>query len=114
MALCEESCRALIDLKNGERGQFKSWCKSDNWNLFNASTISFICSKLSSNRFKSAGKFYRIIAKNILNREIDIAVVGGEIPIELKKNLSIEDFVEDEFSLIISKLHPFATKKKIN
>jgi DNA-binding transcriptional LysR family regulator len=56
----------------------------------------------------------RIIANNILNREIDIAVVGGEIPHELKKNLTIKDFVEDELSLIISKSHPFAKKKKIN
>jgi DNA-binding transcriptional LysR family regulator len=55
----------------------------------------------------------RIIAKNIINREIDIAVVGGEIPYELKKNLTVEHFVEDEFSLIISKSHPFAKKKLI-
>jgi DNA-binding transcriptional LysR family regulator len=34
----------------------------------------------------------RIIAKNIINREIDIAVVGGEIPYELKKNLTVESF----------------------
>jgi DNA-binding transcriptional LysR family regulator len=55
----------------------------------------------------------RIIANNILNREIDIAVVGGEIPTELKKNLTIKNFVEDELSLIISKSHPFAKKKII-
>ena len=55
----------------------------------------------------------RTIAKNILNREIDIAIVGGEIPFELKKKLAIEHFVEDEFSLIISKSHPFSHKKKI-
>jgi DNA-binding transcriptional LysR family regulator len=55
----------------------------------------------------------RIIAKNIINREIDIAVVGGEIPYELKKNLTVESFVEDEFSLIVSKSHPFSSKKLI-
>jgi DNA-binding transcriptional LysR family regulator len=27
--------------------------------------------------------------KNVINREIDIAVVGGEIPDELKKNLTL-------------------------
>jgi hypothetical protein len=32
---------------------------------------------------------------------------------KLKKNLDIEDFVEDEFSLIISKSHPFAKRKKL-
>ena len=56
----------------------------------------------------------RIIAKNITNRNIDIAIVGGEIPKELQKNLCVEHFVEDEFSLIISKFHPFAKKKIIS
>ena len=55
----------------------------------------------------------RIIAKNVINREIDLAIVGGEIPDEFKKNLILEHFVEDEFSLIIPKSHPFAIKKKI-
>jgi len=54
----------------------------------------------------------RIIAKNIVDREIDIAVVGGDIPEELKKNLTIESFVEDELTLIIPKSHPFAIKNK--
>jgi DNA-binding transcriptional LysR family regulator len=54
----------------------------------------------------------RVIAKNVVDREIDIAVVGGDIPEELKKNLAIESFVEDELTLIIPKSHPFAIKKK--
>jgi DNA-binding transcriptional LysR family regulator len=58
----------------------------------------------------------RVIAKNVVNREIDIAVVGGDVPEELKKNLEIENFVEDELILIVPKSHPFALKKykKIN
>ena len=55
----------------------------------------------------------RLIANNVLNREIDIAIVGGEIPDEWKKNIIVEPFVEDEFSLIVSKSHPFAEKKII-
>jgi DNA-binding transcriptional LysR family regulator len=55
-----------------------------------------------------------VIATNILKREIDIAVVGGEIPDKLKKNLTIKHFVDDEINLIIPKSHPFAKKKKIN
>ena len=54
-----------------------------------------------------------MIAKNVINREMDIAVVGGEIPNEFRKNLLVEHFVEDEFSLIIPKSHPFASKKQI-
>ena len=44
----------------------------------------------------------RVVAKKIINREVDIAVVGGEISDDLKKNLTIKPFVYDELSLIIS------------
>ena len=56
----------------------------------------------------------RVIANSIVNREIDIAIVGGEISDDVKKNLTVEDFVYDELSLIVSRSHPFAKKKKIN
>jgi len=56
----------------------------------------------------------RLIAKSVLNREMDIAVVGGEISDDFQKNLTIQDFVYDELSLIVSKSHPFAEKKKID
>jgi len=53
-----------------------------------------------------------MIAKNVVDREVDIAIIGGDIPIELKKNLKVERFVEDELALIIPMSHPFAIEKK--
>jgi hypothetical protein len=47
----------------------------------------FIRSKITLKLLKVQVNSTRIIAKNIVNREIDIAVVGGEIPEELRKNL---------------------------
>ena len=55
----------------------------------------------------------RRIAKNVVTGKIDLAIIGGEIPNDWKKKLIVEDFVEDEFRLILAKSHPFATKKKI-
>jgi len=52
------------------------------------------------------------LQKKVADRIIDIAIVGGDIPTGLKKNLEIEDFVEDELILIIPKSHPFARKRK--
>ena len=34
----------------------------------------------------------RIVAKNIMNREIDLAIVGGDIPNELKKKINCRRF----------------------
>jgi DNA-binding transcriptional LysR family regulator len=113
LALCEESCRALIDLKNGERGQLRVGASQTIGTYLMPQLLALFAQNYPQIDLKVLVNSTRFIAKNILNREIDIAVVGGEIPIQLKKNLLIEDFVEDEFSLIISKLHPFAIKKNI-
>lgn len=113
LALCEESCRALIDLKNGERGQLRVGASQTIGTYLMPQLLALFAQNYPQIDLKVQVNSTRFIAKNILNREIDIAVVGGEIPIQLKKNLLIEDFVEDEFSLIISKLHPFAIKKNI-
>lgn len=113
LSLCEESCRALIDLKNGERGQLRVGASQTIGTYLMPQVLALFAQNYPQINLKVQVNSTRFIAKNILNRKIDIAVVGGEIPIQLKKNLLIEDFIEDEFSLIISKLHPFAIKKNI-
>lgn len=113
LALCEESCRALIDLKNGERGNLTVGASQTIGTYLMPRVLALFAQNYPQIDLKVQVNSTRLIAKNIINREIDIAVVGGEIPDELKKNLTIENFVEDEFSLIISRSHPFAKKKII-
>ena len=113
LALCEESCRALIDLKNGERGNLTVGASQTIGIYLLPRVLALFAQNYPQINLKEQVKTTRIITKNVSNREIDLAVVGGEIPNDLRKNLTIENFVEDEFSLIISKSHPFATKKKL-
>ena len=114
LALCEESCRALIDLKNGDRGNLTVGASQTIGTYLMPRVLALFAQNHPQIDLKVQVNSTRIISKNVINREIDIAVVGGEIPDELRKNLTIEHFVEDELSLIISKSHPFVTKKKIN
>jgi len=114
LALCEESCRALIDLKNGERGNLTVGASQTIGTYLMPRVLALFAQNYPQIDLKVQVNSTRIIANSIINREIDIAVVGGEISDDLKKTLSIEDFVYDELSLIISKSHPFAKKKKIN
>jgi DNA-binding transcriptional LysR family regulator len=114
LALCEESCRALIDLKNGDRGNLTVGASQTIGTYLMPRILALFAQNYPQIDLKVQVNSTRIIAKNIINREIDIAVVGGEISDDLKKNLAIQPFVYDELSLIISKSHPFAKKKKIN
>jgi DNA-binding transcriptional LysR family regulator len=113
IALCEESCRALIDLKNGERGNLTVGASQTIGIYLLPRVLALFAQNYPQINLKVQVNSTRVIAKNVINSEIDIAVVGREIPNDLKKNLIVENFVEDEFSLIIAKSHPFAIKKKI-
>lgn len=113
LALCEESCRALIDLKNGDRGNLTVGASQTIGTYLMPRVLALFAQNYPQIDLKVQVNSTRLIANNVLNREIDIAVVGGEIPQELKKSLTIKHLVEDELSLIISKSHPFAKKRKI-
>jgi DNA-binding transcriptional LysR family regulator len=114
LALCEESCRALIDLKNGDRGNLTVGASQTIGTYLMPRILALFAQNYPQIDLKVQVNSTRVIAKHIINREIDIAVVGGEISDDLKKNLTIQPFVYDELSLIISKSHPFAKKKIIN
>jgi len=116
LALCEESCRALNDVKNGDRGNLTVGASQTIGTYLMPRVLALFAQNYPQINIQVQVDSTRMIAKNVVNREIDIAVVGGDVPEELKKNLNIENFVEDELILIVPKSHPFALKKqkKIN
>ena len=113
LALCEESCRTLIDIKNGERGNLTVGASQTIGTYLMPRILALFAQTYPQINLKVEVNSTRIITKDVRNREIDIAIVGGEIPTEFKANLKIENFVEDTFRLIIPKSHPFAKKKSI-
>lgn len=114
LALCEESCRALNDLKTGDRGNLTVGASQTIGTYLMPRVLALFAQNYPQMNIKVQVDSTRIIAKNVMDKEIDIAVVGGNVPEELQKNLEIEDFVKDELILIIPKSHPFALRKKIN
>ena len=111
LALCEENCRAINDLKNGDRGNLTVGASQTTGTYLMPRIIALFAQTYPQINLKIKVDSTRIIAKNVSNCSIDIALVGGEVPTELKKNLDIKSFVEDELKLIIPRSHPFAKKK---
>ena len=113
LALCEESCRALNDLKDGERGTLKVGASQIIGAYLIPRIVTLFIQRYPQINLHIDIDSTQIIAKKVANQNLDIAIVEGDIPINLKKILEIEEFVQDELILIISKSHSF-TKKKIN
>ena len=114
LALCEESCRVLIDLKNGDRGNLTIGASQTIGTYLMPQIVSLFAQNYPQINLKLQINSTPIIINSILKQKIDLAVVGGEIPNELKKNLIVKYFVKDEINLIISTIHSFGKKKKIN
>lgn len=112
LALCEESCRALNDVKNGDRGNLIVGASQTIGTYLMPRVLALFAQNYPQININVQVDSTRVIAKKVVNREIDIAVVGGDVPEELKKNLEIENFVEDELILIVPKSHPFSLKKQ--
>jgi len=112
LALCEESCRALNDLQQGDRGNLTVGASQTIGTYLMPRVLALFAQNYPQISLKVQVDTTRVIAKNVADRNIDIAVVGGDVPENLKKNLEIESFVEDELSLIIPKSHPFSRKSE--
>ena len=112
LALCEESCRALTDLQNGDRGNLTVGASQTIGTYLMPRILALFAQNYPQINLKVQIDSTRVITKGVVDRDIDIAVVGGNIPENLKKNLGIETFVEDELALIIPTSHPFAIEKK--
>src|SRR5210317_1330707 len=90
LALCEESCRALNDLKNGDRGNLTVGASQTIGTYLMPRVLALFAQNYPQINVKVQVESTRVIAKNVVDRIIDIAVVGGEVPQELKKSLNVE------------------------
>ena len=114
LALCEESCRALIDLKNGDRGNLKIGASQTIGTYLMPQILASFAQNYPQINFKIQVYSIHFNLKNVINNEVDIAIVGNEILGNSKHKLTVQKFVSDKLNLIISKSHPFVKKNMIN
>lgn len=56
----------------------------------------------------------RDIVWDIINRHIDVAIVGGSVPTELKNIVTITPYAEDELVLTVGSSHPLSSRSYIS
>jgi|TARA_B100000768_G_C11265415_1_gene370833 DNA-binding transcriptional LysR family regulator len=100
----------MDDLKSGERGNLTVGASQTVGTYLMPRVLALFAQNYPQINLTVQVDSTRNITRNIVDRRIDIAVVGGDVPIQLKNHLTIEEFVEDELLLIIPKSHPFALK----
>jgi DNA-binding transcriptional LysR family regulator len=114
LALCEETCRALEDLQNLQTGSLVIGASQTTGTYLMPKLISLFRKKFPQILVQLHVDSTRHICWNVANGQIDLALIGGEVPFELRQTLQIMPYAEDELALILPNSHPFCQKSEIN
>lgn len=108
LTLCEETCRAIEDLQNLQGGTLIIGASQTTGTYLLPRMIGMFRQKYPDVAVQLHVHSTRRTAWSVANGQIDLAIIGGEIPPELQDSLQIIPYAEDELALILPVLHPFA------
>ena len=108
ISLCEETCRAIEDLQNLQGGTLIVGASQTTGTYLLPRMIGMFRQKYPDVSVQLHVHSTRRTAWSVANGQVDLAIIGGEIPSELVEALEIQPYLEDELALILPVFHPFA------
>jgi DNA-binding transcriptional LysR family regulator len=113
LSLCEETCLALDELQTFQSGALIIGASQTTGTYLMPRLIGLFRHKYPHITVKLQVHSTRRISWGVANGQIDLAIVGGEVPNELEDSLEITSYAEDELALILPVSHPFSSLKYI-
>ncbi|KYC39457.1 transcriptional regulator [Scytonema hofmannii PCC 7110] len=108
LSLCQETCRAIEDLQNLQGGTLIVGASQTTGTYLLPRMIGMFRQKYPDVAVQLHVHSTRRTAWSVANGQVDLAIIGGEIPAELVESLEIVPYAEDELALIIPVSHPFS------
>jgi DNA-binding transcriptional LysR family regulator len=113
ITLCQETCRAIEDLQNLQGGTLIVGASQTTGTYLLPRTIGMFRQKYPDVSVQLHVHSTRRTAWSVANGQVDLAIIGGEVPPELQESLDILPYAEDEFALILPSNHSFVGMKSI-
>lgn len=113
LSLCEETCHSLEELQSLQSGALIIGASQTTGTYLMPRLIGIFRHIYPQITVELQVYSTRRICWGVANGQIDLAVVGGEIPIDLENVLEIISYAEDELALILPISHPFSTVENI-
>jgi len=113
LSLCQETCRALEDLQNLQGGTLIVGASQTTGTYLLPRMIGMFRQKYPDVAVQLHVHSTRRIAWSVANGQIDLAIVGGEIPNELLEALDVVPYASDELALILPPSHPMVQQETI-
>lgn len=113
LALCQETCRAIEDLQNLQGGSLTIGASQTTGTYLLPQLIGLFRKSYPDVSVHLQVHSTRRTCSSVVNGQVDMAIIGGEVPLELQSNLDIIPYAEDEMALILPVFHPLAQVGKI-
>lgn len=108
LTLCQETCRAIEDLQNLQGGTLIIGASQTTGTYLLPRMIGQFRQRYPDVAVQLHVHSTRRTSWSVANGQIDLAIVGGEVPAELQESLEVVPYAEDELALILPVAHPFA------
>lgn len=108
IALCQETCRAIEDLQNLQGGTLIIGASQTTGTYLLPRMIGLFRQKYPDVSVQLQVHSTRRTSWGVANGQVDLAIIGGEIPAELQDTLKILPYAEDELALILPASHTLA------
>jgi DNA-binding transcriptional LysR family regulator len=113
LALCQETCRAIEDLQNLQGGTLIIGASQTTGTYLMPKLIGLFRHQYPDVAVQLHVHSTRRTCWSIVNGQVDLAIIGGEVPLELQTSLDIEPYAEDELALVLPVFHPLAQKETV-
>lgn len=108
ITLCQETCRAIEDLQNLQGGTLIVGASQTTGTYLLPRMIGQFRSQYPEVSVQLQVHSTRRTCWGVANGQVDLAIVGGEVPAELQETLKVIPYAEDELALILPVSHPLA------
>ena len=108
LSLCQETCRAIDDLQNLNGGTLIIGASQTTGTYLMPQMIGLFRKKYPEVSVQLHVHSTRRTAWSVANGQVDLAIIGGEIPADLQDSLEITPYAEDELALILPTSHELA------
>jgi len=113
LSLCQETCRAIEDLQNLQGGTLIVGASQTTGTYLLPRMIGMFRQHYPDVAVQLHVHSTRRTSWSVANGQVDLAIIGGEVPPELQDSLQILPYAEDELALIMPVFHPLASSGQI-
>ncbi len=108
LSQCQEACRAIEDLHELKGGSLVVGASQTTGTYLMPRMIGLFRQKYPDVSVQLQVHSTRRTGWSVANGQIDLAIIGGELPAELNELLKVVPYASDEVALVLPKKHPLA------